>query len=106
MRFSDFQLDLDHRAVLLGKYKELNENIQVTPTLLSSLLQHEVLNAEEVETVRAKPTQHQKIDELLTILLRISAKLYAAFIALLPEADHSHINELLTGWAHLLSFLF
>ena len=97
MLFAGFQLDVGHRAVLLGKYKELTENIKVTRTLLNCLLQHEVLNATEVATICSKPTEHEKIDELLTILLRISAKHYATFISLLPEVGHQHVQQLLAG---------
>jgi len=85
-------------VTLIDNFTYLKENITHSdPALLDTLLELNVLNQWEVAEVRSKPTDHERTELLLQVILRTSPDQYQQFLDSLRSANHKHVYSKLTG---------
>jgi len=91
-------MNVAHKATLVDHFTYLKRNILLSgSTLLDNLLETGVLDDEEVEEIRSKQTEHEKINLLLHFIMRTSPEQYQMFLESLKRADHKHVYIQLTG---------
>jgi len=61
------------------------------------MLELDVLNQWEVAEIIAKPTDHERTELLLQVILRTSPEQYHQFLESLRGANHKHVYNKLTG---------
>jgi len=85
-------------VTLLDHFKFLKDNVTLSRgILLDALLETRVLNSQEVEEIRSKNTEHDKVDQLLHFITRTSHEQYQKFLESLNNADHQHVYIHLRG---------
>jgi len=63
---------------------------------LDTLLETGVLDNQEVDEIRSKQSEHERINHLLHFIMRTSSEQYQLFLESLNQADHQHVyNELM-----------
>ena len=94
-----YEMNVDHRSIIRDNITFLKDNLIVsTPsTLLSNLLQLEVLNEIEVEDISCKQTRHNQVDRLLYFIRRTSLEQYQRFLESLVKSNQEFICDRLRG---------
>ena len=91
-------MKVDHKATLRNNMTFLQSNISVSRSiLLDRLLECGVLDEQEVDEIRSKNTERDKVRELLDVLFRTSDVQYQHFLEALNAADHEHVYDKLKG---------
>ena len=91
-------MNVDHRATLVDSFTYLQKNITISgTTLLDSLFEGGVLDHQELEEIRSKTTDHERINQLLHFIMRTSAEQFEEFLKCLKTSDHEHVHDQLTG---------
>ena len=86
-----------HRQTLMDHYTFLVEEMVTEGTLLSVLLQHEVLDAQELDEIRALTMRLERNAKLLELILRTSSAQYGQFLEALIESKQEHLYDTLHG---------
>jgi len=91
-------MNVDHKETLVDHFTYLKTNILLSgSTLLDNLLETGVLDVHEVEEIRSKHTEHERINHLFHFIMRTSSEQYQLFLESLDRADHQHVYKQLTG---------
>jgi len=91
-------MSVDHKTKLVDHFTYLKTNILLAgSTLLDNLLETGVLDDQEVDEIKAKQPEHERINHLLHFILRTSSEQYQLFLESLNRADHQHVYKQLTG---------
>ena len=102
---SGYQLDVGHKGIILDKMSFLKQHISVSGTgLLDHLLSTGVLHDQEVEEIKFKSMEYDKVDQLLHYMMRTSEEQYQLFLDSLNQADNQHVYNQLNGTHHFILF--
>jgi len=92
LQISDYVMNVEHRATLLDNFTYLQKNMTLSGTsLLDTLLERGVLDNQEVDEIKSKTTNHERVDQLLQLILRTSQEQYHKFLDSLNKAHHKHV---------------
>ena len=86
-----------HRQTLIDHQTFLVEEMDVEGTLLSILLQYEVIDEQELDEIRALTGRHERNTKLLEFILRASSAQYGQFLEALIESKQEHLYDTLHG---------
>ena len=97
LHLTDAVWELAHRQTLIDHYTFLVEEMNVEGTLLSVLLQHEVLDEQELDEISALTVRLERNAKLLELILRTSSAQYGQFLEALIESKQEHVYNTLHG---------
>jgi hypothetical protein len=94
---TDDQENFSAASPLSSNLNELRDHlrwmIDVDYTLLSALRNMFVLNKDQIELIRSKPTKQGEVDQLLDFITRLSYQQQKQFLIALFESKQTHVNN-------------
>jgi hypothetical protein len=88
---TDFALNRGHREILIDHYTFLLGNMVTDETLLSALLQNDVLDEQEREEIKVLKCIKAKNAKLFDFILRTTSAQYVTFLKALKDSHQEHV---------------
>jgi len=92
-------MNVDHNQIIIDNFTYLKDSVLISggSKLLGILLEVGVLDFDEIEQIKSKPTSKEKMDELLRLVIRSSQEQYCHFLDSLKEDGYENVYDELTG---------